>query len=252
MAALFDWLGKGLSWFFVYRECPSCRLFCHVENLPKSAKPISGKSPENPAEVRKSEISIMKTRDINNYRNGQSISERHWDDQWIQDIQSSRYLGNGYLEQMSISVSPDCGTVTNHVSLMDFLGRSVCIVTPLGTTSNLYDGASSRLVSTTRFTPSTSSTSTYLYDDMRAQVGRSQNGITSLSDTVYEFVSNEWWRVTSQSTFCNGVTNSFSVSREQLTGLSNALRRRSCSTSPDDVTTHSFASFNSSTERLNG
>ena len=42
--------------FLYTEECPSCRLFCHAENRPKSAKPISGKPPEKPAEVRKSEI----------------------------------------------------------------------------------------------------------------------------------------------------------------------------------------------------
>ena len=68
-------------------------------------------------------------------------------------------------------------------------------------------------------------TTTCLYNDLGEQVGTVLDGITNRTDTAYETdASNIVWRVET-STVIGPSTNSLTVTRTQLTGLSDSCRR---------------------------
>jgi YD repeat-containing protein len=66
-------------------------------------------------------------------------------------------------------------------------------------------------------------TTTYLYNAWGEQVGTVLDGITNRTDVTYEQFSNEWWKVET-STVIGPSTNSLTITRTQLTGLSNSCR----------------------------
>ncbi len=130
--------------------------------------------------------------------------------------------------------------ITNSISTYDLLGRLVTTATPIGeaalsplqsdaawlVTSNAYDGATSRILASTRYAPTLPPrTTTYLYNDWGEQVGTVLDGITNRTDTTYETdASNIVWRVET-STVVGPSTNSLTITRTQLTGLSDSCRR---------------------------
>ncbi len=73
---------------------------------------------------------------------------------------------------------------------------------------------------------------------------------TSASGTRYETISNEIWRVTVQSTSANAVTNDVTTTREQMTGLSDALRSRTVGIAPEGSVTTSETAFNAAAKTL--
>ncbi|MGI5870375.1 MAG: RHS repeat-associated core domain-containing protein, partial [Kiritimatiellia bacterium] len=185
------------------------------------------------------------------HRNGHSISEQHWEGQWTRESQFADYDEEGRRFDISVTEASDYTIpVTNRISRYDFLGRTVLTVTPTGTASNVYDGATSRLVSTTSSTPSTSSTTTFLYNDLGDQVGALKHGIADESETRYESIDSEIWRVTTQSRTVGGATCGVSVVRSQMTGLSNSLRSRTVSTAANGMTSVSASSFDPDTKIL--
>ncbi len=187
------------------------------------------------------------------WRNGRSASLQSLDGGWSRETSQSEYTGDGRRRGVSIAEASDLpGALTNSLTHYDFLGRAIATLTPGagGTwlvTSNSYAGASSRQIrSETTGRPAT----TYLYDELRENIGTIQSGVTSTSDTRYETLSNEIWRVTVQSTSANAVTNDVTTTREQMTGLSAALRSRTVGIAPGGSVTTSEASFNAAAKTL--
>ena len=96
-------------------------------------------------------------------------------------------------------------------------------------------------------------TSTFLYNDFGEQIGVLHNGVTTRADTSYETdISNITWRVTTERTF-GAATNSCTITRERLTGLSDVCRRHSIKTvgrvvpNAPQTTTESIVSFDPET-----
>ena len=128
------------------------------------------------------------------YRNGASESYREWGDQWTRDTRLTRYDTSGCRIESHVAEASDQAAVTNSVTTYDFLGRTVATVTPLGVTSNFYDSASMRILTTTR---TGQPPVQILYNTLGEQVGSVVSGITNRTDVSYETVSGEVWRVTS-------------------------------------------------------
>ena len=177
------------------------------------------------------------------WRNGSSATRRSWDGKWSERRTWSDYGVDGCRVDFEATEASDCGVVTNSVSWCDFLGRTVRADTPEGTTATAYDGATERILSTTWTAGSVSRTTENVYDGLGRLVGSVRDGVTSQNDETYEEISNAWWRVTTSAVSAGGVTNSLTMRRERLTGLSNALRAETVETSADGVVTVSASSY---------
>ena len=94
-------------------------------------------------------------------------------------------------------------------------------------TANAYDGATTRVLSSTCTAGGLPpQTTTFLHDDCGEQVGAVLDGITNRTDLSYETdASNVVWRVET-STVVGPSINSISVTRTRLTGLSDSCRRQ--------------------------
>ena len=184
------------------------------------------------------------------WRNGPSATRRSWDGKWTERRMWSDYGADGRRVDFEATWASDCGVVTNSVAWRDFLGRTVCVETPEGTTVTAYDGATGRAVSSTWTAGSVSRTTENVYDALGRLVGSVRDGVTSRSDETYEEMSNAWWRVTTTAVFAGSDTNSVAERRERLTGLSDALRGQSAATSPDGVVTWSASSYDAVTGLL--
>ena len=155
---------------------------------------------------------------------------------WTKETKKTEYTFDGLREDYVITESSDYGIVTNSISRHDFLGRKIFEWTPHGITTNIYDGATSRIVTSTFTDGTISKTTTYLYNPWGEGVGTVIDGVTNRTDVGYEQFSNEWWRVTTTSVIGPN-TNSVSVFKEQLTGLGNGgLRGRTIRIGADGVT----------------
>ena len=151
---------------------------------------------------------------------------------WTEERRFTDYAPDGYRVDYVVTTASDHPAVTNSISTYDLLGRLVTTAVPAGgsgtpwlVTSNAYDGATSRILTSTRYAPTLlPRTTTYLYNDWGEQVGTVLDGITNRTDTTYEQFSNEWWKVET-STVIGPSTNSISSTRTQLTGLSDSCRR---------------------------
>ena len=158
---------------------------------------------------------------------------------WTEERRFTEYAPNGYRIDYVVTTSSDHPAVTNSISTYDLLGRLITTATPIGeaalsplqsgpawlVTSNAYDGATSRIVTTTYTAGDIIRTTAYLYNDWGDQVGTVLDGITNRTDTTYETdASNIVWRVET-STVIGPSTNSLTIVRTQLTGLSNSCRR---------------------------
>lgn len=166
---------------------------------------------------------------------------------WTKETKKSEYTFDGLREDYVITESSDYGIITNSISRHDFLGRKIFEWTPHGTTTNVYDGATSRIVTSTFTDGSISRTTTYLYNDWGERVGTMIDGVTNRTDVGYEQISNEWWRVTT--TLVVGPnTNSVSFFKEQLTGLGNGLRGRTMRIGADGVTVTSERIYDDATQ----
>ncbi|MGI6494962.1 MAG: hypothetical protein ACOX5G_02525 [Kiritimatiellia bacterium] len=175
------------------------------------------------------------------FRNGRSVSTRYWAGGWSRETRFSQYAEDGTRSDFAVSEGSDFdGAVTNSVVQFDFLQRGIVQTTPLESVTNLYDGASSRIV---RVLSSASPAVTPLYNDLGERIGATSAGVTTLSQETYETVSNETWRVFSSLQIADGTTNRLGVSRSRRTGLSNALRRHEIVTDASGATTASTASF---------
>ena len=103
------------------------------------------------------------------YRNGASKSYREWDGGWTRDTRLTEHDASGFRIDTQVTEASDHPVVTNSVTMSDVLGRTAATVTPLGVSSNLYDGATMRVLTTTRTRQPPVQN---LYDDLGEQVGR--------------------------------------------------------------------------------
>ena len=142
---------------------------------------------------------------------------------WTEERRFDEYAADGHRVAYVVTESSDCGIVTNAVTTYDWLGREVASETPLSSVTYVYDGSSSRIFSATD--SKSDVTTVCLYGACGEPVGTAVNGVTRRSDVSYETdASNVTWRVTTERTFAAGRTNACTVTRERLTGLSDALR----------------------------
>ncbi|MBP5542629.1 MAG: RHS repeat protein, partial [Kiritimatiellae bacterium] len=181
-------------------------------------------------------VEVMETKTRSFYGGGSSTC-RAWGpilNSQFSFFNSSRrfteYDALGRRVEYAVTESSDGPVVTNSVSTYDLLGRLVSTAAPGANgatilTVHAYDGATSRLLSSTTAADCLAPrTADYLYDDLGEQVGRIVDGITNRADVAYENLSNEWWKVEATAVVGPG-TNSMTVVRTQLTGLSDACRR---------------------------
>jgi RHS repeat-associated protein len=165
---------------------------------------------------------------------GATVEEKFWDGKWTRETRSTAYGADGCRVETVLAESSDYPAVTKSVTAYDFLGRAVSVTTPLGVTSNVYDGASSRLLRVSR----TGSPDTlYAYDalgsvsatalDVDGDGLITYSGSDRINSTVtrYEDDTNGWWRVTSSAVWNQtGVDAALtsSVTRVRMTGLGGA------------------------------
>ena len=215
-------------------------------------------------------VEVLKTKN-RTYFGGGSSMRREWlggspssATAWTEERRFTDYAADGKRIDYVVTESSDCGIVTNSVSTYDLLGRLISTETPCVSTGGspssatawtiyAYDGTSSRMLSSTYTVGEVIRTSTFLYNDFGEQVGVLQDGITIRTDTEYETdSSNIVWRVTTERIF-GAATNSCTITRERLTGLSNACRRHSIKTvgrvipNAPQATTESIVSVDSET-----
>ena len=145
------------------------------------------------------------------------------------------------IAMLTFLLVPRCSfavAITNSVTVSDCLGRVITVTTPLGVTSNSYDGTSSRILCST-FTAGDVQTETfYLYNALGDRVGTERNGVFNRTDSSYEQISNYYWKVDRQVTANhNGITNSVEETYRRVTGLSRDFRKHEIEISPDGVKT---------------
>ena len=159
------------------------------------------------------------------YFGGGSSTRREWgSSNWSEERRFDKYDADGRRTAYVVTESSDCGTVTNLVSTYDLLGRLVSAETPLGITSQTYDGASDRVVSATLVAGDVARTTACLHNALGEQVGTVLDGVTRRSEVAYETdASGVSWRVTREATI-GPTTNALTITRERLTGLAHGLR----------------------------
>ena len=187
-------------------------------------------------------------------RGGSSETVRAWDDGCTTNRTFSLYGADGRRTDFSVAEASDAPSVTNSVSVSDFLGRTTRVVTPLSDSTYAYAGASSRALSVSDAVSGLATAT--LYDTLREPIGSlGSDGVASFSSTRYECdASNVWWRVAETREAAGGSTNLLSTVRERLTGLSDALRSEVVSIpagGPVSVSTVSFDSVTSVSTETN-
>jgi len=175
--------------------------------------------------------------------NGPSATLREWDGKWTELCSWSDYDASGCRIDYEVTESSDYGVVTNSVTCHDFLGRTVATEGPSGTGTTVYDGSTSRTLSTTTAAGGVVRTSESVYNDLGELVGSVSDGVVSRRDEEYEQVSNVWWKVERSVLFSGGATNSASEVRERVTGLSDAVRSQVVRISADGVATETTESY---------
>ena len=193
------------------------------------------------------------------YRNGGMTTRREWMEEsaqssyrWTEERRFTDYAADGRRIEYVVTESSDCGIVTNSVSTYDQIGRLVSSAVPGANgatlvTSNAYDGATARVLASTRHAPGLAPRTTrVLYDGCGEQAGTVLDGVTNRTDVSYEKVSNAWWRVTTNRTV-GPDTNAVTVVREQVSGLGGGLRGRTASIDAAGLETRSERTFDEGT-----
>jgi RHS repeat-associated protein len=177
---------------------------------------------------------------------GISVGQTEACENWTEQTRFSDYDSFGRRVEYAITTSSDYGAVMNSVSTYDLLDRLVSTATPLGTTAYEYDGVTSRISQSVFTAGDVRRVTAYLYNAQGELVGTTTDGVTTRSDVAYETdASNISWRVTTDSVL-GARTNDWTITREQLTGLTNGLRScvttetkrgvRTCTTKVCDAT----------------
>ena len=191
------------------------------------------------------EIVTTKTR---SYFGGGSSTRREWDGgKFTEERRFDEYAEDGTRRAFVVTESSDCGVVTNSVTAYDFLGRVVSTSVPganesVIVTTLTYEGATNRkAMSSTTGSPVVA----YSYDACGELAATAQDGRSAMSETAYETVSGEVYRVVTTARLTGSVTNSVERRLDRLTGLSDALRARTVSVAAsgrETVTERSFES----------
>ncbi|MBP5543276.1 MAG: RHS repeat protein, partial [Kiritimatiellae bacterium] len=208
-------------------------------------------------------IASNKTTTATSYRNGDSATFEEWADvatmppsssRWRETRRFAEYAADGTSAEYVVVSSSDGDCTTNSIIFHDFLGRTVRAITPSSDTTYAYDGATARLLSSSDAISGIATTN--LYDDLGEQVGQIVSGVETRTETGYEVVSNILWRVTAQTIFTSNsnsnsltppLTNSSTVARERLTGLSDQLRSERLTFHNGEPVSHSQSSFDAET-----
>lgn len=148
---------------------------------------------------------------------GAHITRREQNGKWVENILATDYDTNGHRLEFNITHSHDYGVVTNSITEHDLLGRVVIVTTPMGVTTNEYEGA--RLARTL----DASGATIHLYNACGDEVGTEKWNVTNRTDVTYEEMSNEWWRVTT-SIEVGTTTNRWARERVRCTGLGQGMR----------------------------
>ena len=179
------------------------------------------------------------------YHGGGSSTRREWlvgrDDPiapptpaWTEERRFDEYDSSGRRISYVVTTSSDhydpafgYVAVTNSISTYDLLGRLVTTAVPGANgstlvTSNAYDGATSRILTTTT---TGSLPVNYFYDEFGERIGTSQGNKTVWNKTTYETISQEVYRVVTSVRMTGSATNSVQIQKTQLTGLSDSCRR---------------------------
>jgi RHS repeat-associated protein len=168
---------------------------------------------------------------------GASFTTKNWTDSVsgishsVETKTETQYQPDGCEVRSSYVRYDDGEWITQSATTQDFPGRIVATTTPLGTTSNVYDSATGRVVKTSRTgSPDTLYVYNALGEVIETIVDVNANGnidysgpdqITT-SSTYYQEISNDLWKVSSSAVYFQ--TNSTStitasVSRVRMTGL---------------------------------
>ena len=176
---------------------------------------------------------------------GGSSTRRAWMDvaaapspsqKWTEERRFTEYAPNGCRVDYVVTISSDHPAVTNSVSTYDLLGRLVTTAVPAGgsgvpplqsgsgwlVTSNVYDGATSRILTTTK---TGSQPVNYAYDELGERIGMIQGTRSVWNRTTYETISQDVYRVVTSVRMTGSTTNAVRIQKTQLTGLSNSCRR---------------------------
>lgn len=186
------------------------------------------------------------TTSVTRYRNGGTATERWWSGGWRREETAVTYDESGRrIDTETVSAS-DHATVTNSVTQMDALGRLASVWTPTGTTTFIYDGASSRLLRMDFIAGDVARTTYVLHNSAGEQTGTVLDGVTNRTDVAYVKISNVWWRVTTSSV-TGPETNSATIVREQMSGLGGELRGRTVSVDAAGLVSCSARTFDDDT-----
>ena len=158
------------------------------------------------------------------------------------------YGSDGLEFAVSVTDSSDCGPVTNSLTVSDFLGRVLVTQTPTSCTSNVYDGASFRVIRSVDFLNGVETA--YGYDGLGEEVSSSSRGVASWTLEDYEFRSNAWWRVSTSFRVADEETNGVSRMYTRLTGLSDACRSETVRLFDGETVSRETTSFDPSTKDL--
>jgi hypothetical protein len=169
---------------------------------------------------------------------GSTVSKQEWTDpvsgecMWTEETRTTAWLSNGYRKESVVRNASDMtAPVTESETVYDFLGRVIAVTTPLGTTSNFYDETTGSLTKVSR---TGMADTLYIYDELGEQtvtcldvngegtVDYAGLDRITVNDTVYQEISNDWWRVSISAVYnetnsANVITTS--ISRVRMTGL---------------------------------
>ena len=190
-------------------------------------------------------VEVVKTK-RRSFFGGGSSTRREWDgDKFTEERRFTDYAADGMRIDYVVISSYDTGTVTNSIFTYDLLGRllssSVCGMNGSRiVTVNTYDGTSTRILSAAK---TGSPNIIYGYNGRGELVATTQDGISILTDTSYETISQQTYRVSATVKMTGNVTNSVQIRKVQLTGLSDALRSRTVSVAASGRETVTEKSF---------
>ena len=194
---------------------------CGYEDRDESHETVYGESGGEPF--------FLGTSTVRN-RNGGTTTETMWSDNWRREAVVPGHLPDGRRVEYAVTSASDHSAVTNSISTYDLLGRLESVATPgaNGTwlvVSNAYDGATTRMLSTTQHAPGLEPrTTAIIYNDHGEQAGTVLDGVTNRTDVTYAQFSNEWWKV--ESAIVAGLaTNFLRIVMTQLTGRTDTCRR---------------------------
>ena len=163
------------------------------------------------------------------------------------ETRATDYAADGTRFDVVVSATSDHDAVTNSLTRYDAIGRTAWVWSPLGVTSNIYLNASTRLVSSIFSADGEQPVRTdYLYDAAGERCGTVRNDVTNRTDVAYETIDGATWRVTTQSV-SGPRTNAVVVTRERLTGLSDACRSHVIVRAADGAVTETRTAFDPAT-----